>query len=272
MKKGEVDPRWLKALRAGAQVPPLRARVPLVAVAAGSAVIGSVEPAFLAQIKPPLLADGSPVVTRTGRGASVRWLLHGDVTTSLALLADALRESGLAHAWRNEQLGVPDAQGRRVGTVERAVIRVLGITTYAVHLIGEAPGGLHWVQQRAFNKSNDPGMWDTLMGGMVSAADTLETALGRETWEEAGLVLGNLRNVAWGGRITTRRPAADGGGAGYVIEHIDWFRCTVPHGVKPVNQDGEVERFELVTRAQLLAGLQQGEFTTEAALIYCDAL
>jgi len=27
-----------------------------------------------------------------------------------------------------------------------------------------------WVQQRALDKANDPGLWDTLMGGMVSAA------------------------------------------------------------------------------------------------------
>jgi hypothetical protein len=39
------------------------------------------------------------------------------------------------------------------------------------------------VQQRALDKANDPGLWDTLMGGMVSAADTVATALARETWE-----------------------------------------------------------------------------------------
>ena len=243
MKPGEVDARWLAQLRAGSDMPPLRPRVPLLATALGGAVIGSVEPGFLAQIVPPRLADGRKALEPATGVRQRGWLLHGDVTQSLALVALALREAGLAHAWRDEQLAVPDAHGERAGTVERAVIRVLGITTHAVHLVGQAPDGRIWVQQRSFAKSNDPGLWDTLMGGMVSAADSLQTALERETWEEAGLVLSSLQDVVWGGRITTRRPAADGGGAGYVIEHIDWYRSTVPEGVVPVNQDGEVERF-----------------------------
>ena len=79
------------------------------------------------------------------------------------------------------------------------------------------------------------------MGGMVSAADTLQTALQRETWEEAGLQLADLQSMDYG---TTQRPCSDGRGAGYVIEHIDWYRCTVPDGLVPRNQDGEVECFE----------------------------
>jgi len=272
VKPAQVDAGWLARLRAGADVPPLRARVPLRAAARGGAVIGSVEPGFLTQIAPPRLADGGPVVEPAASGGEAGWMLHGDVTAGLALVALALRDAGLAHAWRNEQLAVPDEHGVRAGTVERAVMRVLGITTCAVHLVGQAPDGRFWVQQRSFSKANDPGLWDTLMGGMVSAADSLETALERETWEEAGLVLASLQDVAWGGRITTRRPAADGGGAGYVVEHIDWYRCTVPDGMAPVNQDGEVERFGLVSREQLVAGLHQGEFTTEAALILSDSL
>ena len=47
-----------------------------------------------------------------------------------------MREAGVAHAWRDEQLAVTDAQGRTLGTVERAVVRPLGITTFAVHLVG----------------------------------------------------------------------------------------------------------------------------------------
>lgn len=272
MKPGEVDAVWLAELQAGANLPPLRPRVPLRAVACGGASIGSVEPGLLAQISPLTLPGGGAVLQQSAGADSPHWLLHGDVTASLEHVALALRDAGLAHAWRNEQLAVPDEHGRRAGTVERAVIRVLGITTHAVHLVGQATDGRVWVQQRSFAKSNDPGLWDTLMGGMVSAADTLETALERETWEEAGLVLSSLGDVRAGGRVTTRRPADDGGGAGYVIEHIDWFRCTVPEGMVPVNQDGEVERFELLDRQQLLTRLQRDEFTPEAALILCAAL
>lgn len=262
-----VDPYWLASLRAGAELAPLRPRIPL---RAGDAVIGSVEPEVLEHILPLRGAGGAAVLTLADGGTA--WEIHGEPTSSLALVAAALRDAGLAHVWRDEQLAVPDAQGRRVATVERAVVRVLGVTTHAVHLVGLSPDHRVWVQQRALDKAHDPGLWDTLMGGMVSAADSVETALVRETWEEAGLVTSGLLHVARGGRVTTRRPSNDGGGAGYVIEHIDWYRAVVPDGMAPVNQDGEVQQFELLDRAALLERLHGNAFTQEAALILCEAL
>jgi 8-oxo-dGTP pyrophosphatase MutT (NUDIX family) len=263
------NPQWLQALRAGAIIPPLRPRVPLWA---GESVIGSVEPDFLHQIALQPLADAHHPLLKEEHPERLGWRLMGDVTTSLNQIAVALHEAGLAGAWRDEQLAVPDQFGHRKGTVERAAVRPLGITTLAVHLVGQSPDGRFWVQQRAFNKSNDPGLWDTLMGGMVSAADTVETALARETWEEAGLHVAELHGMRYGGRLTTRRPATDGKGAGYVVEDIDWYVCTVPEGLVPDNQDGEVEQFRLMGAEELLAALQRGEFTTEAALILSDAM
>ena len=105
------------------------------------------------------------------------------------------------------------------------------------------------------------------MGGMVSAADTLDTALERETWEEAGLNIAALQNVAHGGHVDFARPSDDGEGAGYMVERIDWFRATVPQGMVPVNQDGEVERFEARSPAEVRDRLAAGAFTPEAALV-----
>jgi hypothetical protein len=46
----------------------------------------------------------------------------------------------------------------------------------------------------------------------------------------------------------------------------------VPEGLVPDNQDGEVEQFRLMETGELVAALQRGEFTTEAALILSDAM
>ena len=254
---------WLAALRAGADVPPRRPRLPFYV---GPHLVGTVEPGFLDAMARHLAGD---LVFDAGRGA---WHLQGEPTPSLARLADALRDAGLAHAWRDEQLAVPDDRGRPVGTIERAVVRGLALTTQAVHLVGMSPDGRHWVQQRAFDKPNDPGLWDTLMGGMVAAVDSVQTALVRETWEEAGLRLEALHGVRHGGHVTTRRPCDDGGGAGYVVERIDWFVATLPEGLVPENQDGEVERFELIDEAELWRRLLGNAFTTEAALILAACL
>lgn len=258
------DRDWLRGLCSAATQAALRPRLPLWA---GASVIGSVEPDFLHQIEPRLLSDGRHLLLKEERSGYWGWNLQGDATAGLNRVAAALHEAGLAGAWRDEQLAVRDQHGRLVGTVERAAVRSLGIATQAVHLVGQAPDGRFWVQQRAFDKPTDPGLWDTLMGGMVSSADTVDTALARETWEEAGLHIADLQALRHGGRLHTCRPASDGRGAGYVSEYIDWYGCLVPDGLVPVNQDGEVERFALMDERELLHHMRQHEFTLEAVLI-----
>jgi 8-oxo-dGTP pyrophosphatase MutT (NUDIX family) len=245
---------WLARLRAAADMPPLAPREPLWA---GDALIGSVEPDFFPRLKL------SASLVREHAGG---WQVQGDVTSTLGVVANAMRDAGLAHVWRDEQLAVTDDRGLTLGTVERAAVRPLGITTFAVHLAGVAPDGRHWVQQRAWDKANDPGLWDTLMGGLVPASDSLEEALARETWEEAGLHIAQLRELRYGGRITTRRPSREVR-AGYLVEHIDWYRCVVPEGVVPSNQDGEVQQFALMDESELARKLLGDEFTLEAAWV-----
>jgi 8-oxo-dGTP pyrophosphatase MutT (NUDIX family) len=259
----ELPAGWLARLHARTSRPPRRPRLPL---RWRGITIGSVDPGL-----PGALAEGAP-------GAPMPWharpdaieLHEGELTPTLALLADGLRQAGLVHAWRDEQLAVRDPQGAVLGSVERGVVRPLGIATHAVHLVGCAPDGRHWVQLRSLTKANDPGLWDTLMGGMVPACDSLQDALARETWEEAGLRLPQLHGLRHGGQVATCGPSSETGW-GYVVESIDWYRCVVPEAIAPANQDGEVDRFELLEPAQLHARLVADAFTTEAALVYAAA-
>ena len=258
---------WLAGARAAARQPPAQPRHPLWV--AGH-LVGSVAAGFLNEMDlKPLLNKDYVLHIQEHSGLQV-WHLDvapDAVTSALNVLAQTLRAQGRCGPWRNEQLAVCNARGERLGTIERGAVRVLGIATRAVHLVGLAPDGRMWVQQRSRTKPNNPGMWDTLMGGMVSAADTLQQALARETWEEAGLHLPALHGLAPGGQVEFSRPSREGGGLGYMIECIDWFRCTVPEGVEPCNQDGEVERFELWSPVQVREGIAAGAFTLEAALV-----
>ena len=257
---------WRQALQARIRQPPLRPRAPLWS---GAAAIGSVEDDFAERLRELSSCSPGPVLRRAAQHGVPGWEVLGDVTASLGSIAHLMRDAGLAGAWRNEQLAVATPEGVRLGTVERAAVRPLGITTCAVHLIGTAPDGRHWVQQRALSKPNDPGLWDTLVGGMVPADESLDDALARETWEEAGLRLAQMQAVCYGGRVSTRRPSHDGGGCGYVDEHIDWYRCVVPSRFEPCNQDGEVSQFALLAAEDLACRLAQGDFTHEAALVFC---
>lgn len=264
-----LDSLWLARLKARANQPPAHDRVPLYV---GAFQVGSVEPDFLDQVLSNATRPCPMEWRRENRHGGVCWRLIGEPTEAMAVLANALRASGLAGVWRNEQLGVVDLHGQRVGSIERAAVRLLGITTHAAHLVGEAPDGRIWVQQRALDKANDPGLWDTLVGGMVASAESMATALRRETWEEAGLHLHELDAVAHRGRLTVSRPSAEGHGAGYLHEHVDWFSATVPDGLTPVNQDGEVAQFVLLSQDELMVWLAQDKFTVEAALVLVAAL
>jgi 8-oxo-dGTP pyrophosphatase MutT (NUDIX family) len=254
--EGSPVSEWLRCAREAADAAPARPRRPLlVAVAPDrSEPIGSIEPEIADRIAHAGLALAS---------SAAGYVVAAPTDASLAAIAHWLHEHGLAAPWRDELLAVADASGRARGSVERAVVRVLGLVTEAVHLVGVAAGATTWVQQRALSKATDPGRWDTLMGGQVAAGESIAATLARETMEEAGLALADLRDLERCSPITIRRPVAEG----YMVERIEVFRALVPEGVAPSNRDGEVERFDRLALAALLARLAEGAFTLEATLI-----
>ena len=260
-----ATPDWVLRLRALSHEPPLRERV---SVRWGGVEIGDAENAILQRIAHAFDYQRQTVLRRDASGEA--WHIDGDLTETLARIALVMRDLNIADAWRNEQLAVLDVRGHRLGTMERAAVRALGLQTRAVHLFGETSDGQYWVQQRSLTKSNEPGLWDTLMGGMVTAVDTLETALARETWEEAGLHVGDMFGLTHGGMVQVHRPNESGGG--YIRERVDWYRATVPANLVPNNQDGEVAQFAKVPRASLEAGVAAGRFTLEAGLVIAAAL
>ena len=264
--------QWLVGARQLAHQPARQPRLPL---RVAGQVVGSVAEGFLSQIGLQRLLDKRYKLSKEEFYGAPAWHLDAPAeatTDALNTLAEALRDADLCGPWRNEQLAVTDPHGEVVGTVERGAVRVLGITTCAVHLVGLAPDGRMWVQKRSLNKPNDPGLWDTLMGGMISAADSLPQALARETWEEAGLHVHALADVAHGGHVLFSRPSREGGGAGFMVERIDWFSAVVPDGMAPDNQDGEVDEFALLPLADVRAQVAQGLFTLEAGLVIAGYL
>ncbi len=247
---------WLRRARAAADVAPLRPRRPLLLVVAPdrSEAIGSIEP----EIADRIVRAGLPLAA-----SAAGYVVIAPTDASLAAIARWLHEQGLAKSWRDELLAVGAANGHVHGSVERSVVRVLGIATEAVHLVGVASGDTTWVQLRASTKATDPGRWDTLMGGQVAAGESIAATLARETMEEAGLAIADLRDLERRPSITIRRPVAEG----YMVERIEVFRAVVPDGAEPANRDGEVERFERLDAAALLTRLAAGAFTLEATLI-----
>lgn len=187
------------------------------------------------------------------------------VLREIALL---MRDAGCIRSWRDEQLDVI-AEGRALSRIERGAVRPLGLLTCAVHLSAWSPDGRMWVARRALSKSTDPGLWDTLSGGLVSAGEDPQSALLRESHEEAGLspvelaAHGPLRIVQ---RMHRRLPD------GYQVETVYLSDCVLDAAAAPTSLDGEVMEFRCVGMADLWHMITHGAFTLEAELCILDSL
>lgn len=265
------SPAWLSALQASANRPPSRPRQDLLL---NGQRIGSVEPDSFKRIVP----DGQSLRMLAfvlEQRPDACWHITGQGTEALAYIAQVCRAENIGcvcEQWRDELLAVFSPENRKIAAFERGVARFLGITTRAVHLVGYTSTGKFWVQQRSLDKAIDPGLWDTMAGGLVPASDNLTTALVRETWEEAGIDLNLVQQLHAGGRELVQHPDTRDGGIGYVVEQIDWFTGVIPNGVIPVNQDGEVAQFALLEPLALKSQMESNVFALDASLILFRAL
>ena len=194
----------------------------------------------------------------------------------LAEIALTLKAAGCTPGWRNELLDVwSDSQGQnaapavRVGAIERGVMRPLGLTTRAVHLSGWSKDDRLWVARRSMTKATDPGMWDTLVGGLVGNLEDPDLALVRESDEEAGLDAPDiatrtpLRTIA---HMRRRLPE------GFQTEAVLTCECVLPDHVTPSNRDGEVMEIQLLDKATLYQMLKEDAFTLEASIVITEDL
>lgn len=188
--------------------------------------------------------------------------------TLMAQIAGVLAENGCLRGWRDELLDVY-GEGRRLCVLERAAMRPLGLLTKAVHLNAWSPDGRMWVARRSLTKATDPGKWDTLVGGLAGASEPLDVSLVRESFEEAGLRPGDLRDRSALRvilRMHRRLPE------GYQVEDVLVSDCVLPDGVAPSNQDGEVSEIRLASLDEVAAMLEADDFTQEAEACILDSL
>lgn len=180
----------------------------------------------------------------------------------LQAAAFALQNAGLLKGWRHESLDVLGPEDQVLGQIERAAMRPLGLRTRAVHLQATAPDQRIWIARRAAHKNTDPGLWDTLVGGLVGSGEKLESALLRESNEEAGLVAADLAQRQSIGQFLVTREVPEG----YQVEATWVWHCVLPPDCQPRNLDGEVDTIELASIPEVLRAIEADEFTTEAAL------
>jgi isopentenyldiphosphate isomerase len=91
-------------------------------------------------------------------------------------------------ASKEEWLPIISEDGKIIGQSPRSELhKGRKILHPVVHLHVIGPSKKILLQKRPMNKLVQPGKWDTAVGGHISAGETLESALDRETYEETGL-------------------------------------------------------------------------------------
>jgi len=187
----------------------------------------------------------------------------------LAEIALALKAAGQAPGWRNELLDVWSDQNQSIAGIERGVVRPLGLVTKAVHLNGLSADGGVWVARRSLTKATDPGVWDTLVGGLVGYQEDPEIALIRESDEEAGLEAPQMVHRTALRKITRMHRQVK---EGFQAEDVLTSECVLDPGVIPQNKDGEVMEIACLAPEAIMRMLGEDAFTIEASIVLAEDL
>lgn len=152
--------------------------------------------------------------------------------------------------------------------VERAGFRHLGLMSHAIHINGFCANGHLWCAKRADSKATDPGLWDNMTAGGLTAGEDAISTVRRELAEEAGWNWSSRQHLNWCGAVRTRRPEPQG----WHDEVLLVYNLEIPDAFQPINQDGEVQAFACLDPDQVVSGIQAGDFTADAAHALCRGL
>jgi isopentenyldiphosphate isomerase len=146
--------------------------------------------------------------------------------------------------------------------VERGGFPHLGITSRAIHVNGFTDKGQILVGKRSKNKSIDPGLFDNLMAGGMLTGETWKMCFERELLEEAGLDAKQWPSVSCLGSFLSQQAETEC----FRSEKLYVINLDVPGDVQPMNQDGEVQCFELFDPHETIERMRQNQFTRDGVL------
>lgn len=209
---------------------------------------------------------------------------------TLAQLGASLHQQGLVPGWRDELHTLYDQQGLPLCNIERALFKVMGLCSQAVHVHAETQNGLVWLGVRSCSKHENPGMLDNLTAGGIGAQEPIKESIVRELQEEAGfcdltklvnrpcfsgfldlnsILQNNEPFEAWHQcAVQVSRPLING----WHHELIILCHLRLNDSWVPCNQDGEVAGFELMSQADCAQAVDNWTLTPDAALATALAL
>jgi 8-oxo-dGTP pyrophosphatase MutT (NUDIX family) len=220
-----------------------------------------------------LLAQEPDLFVKSRVGLCVA--LQGDYAARSAQLNAAARrwlDAGWLKGWRGENFLSCREDGSPLFELERAAFRPLGLTSHAVHINGltrSSAGGIGmWVGRRSLAKSEEPDRMDNMVGGGVTAGESVRGACLREGWEEAGLSRVVLADVSKASLLLAERAVGRGLHREWLHAHDLWL----PADVAPCNQDGEVAEHLCLSLDEVESLIVEERFMIDAALVAIDCL
>jgi 8-oxo-dGTP pyrophosphatase MutT (NUDIX family) len=192
---------------------------------------------------------------------------------ALAPVLAALAAAGEIDGWRNEAYPVMENWGDApLLTMERAACPRFGVRAWGVHLNGYAwrGGDLYlWIATRARNKPSYPGMLDNMVAGGQPHGIGPRDNMVKECAEEAGIPADIAARLQGVGALSYCHQTEDG----VKPDQIFCYDLELPADFAPVNQDGEVEKFELWPIQEVAARVRDGfDFKFNCNLVLIDFL
>jgi 8-oxo-dGTP pyrophosphatase MutT (NUDIX family) len=193
-------------------------------------------------------------------------------TAAMTEVVHELAKDGVIRGWRDEMVSISHHYAApEFFRIERAATRHFGFLTYGVHLNGftRIQGLAHaWIGRRAPDRPIDPDKLDNLVGGRISAGLTVDEALRKEAWEEAGIAPALLAGVNCLGAVRVEYSVPEGLHREILFVHDLWL----PPEFKPRNQDGEVADIRRMALEDVIQSLLTGDFTLDAGAVMIDGL
>jgi isopentenyldiphosphate isomerase len=185
----------------------------------------------------------------------------------------ALASAGVISGWREEAYPVKANWGDApLMQIERAACTKFGIRAWGVYMNGfvKRDDGTHmWVAHRAKDKPTCPGMLDNMVAGGQPIGISPHENLIKECWEEAGIpkaISALARPVSV---VSYCQQTADG----VKPNQMFCYDLEVPVDFTPVNEDGEVDRFELWPLEDVIASVGDSfDFKSNCNLAVIDFL
>ena len=194
-------------------------------------------------------------------------------SASVKAALEALRDSGVIPAWRDEDYPVAPTFGAApLLQMERAAFPCLGVRAYGVHLNGFVRVGntiKMWIARRARDKPTYPGMLDNMVAGGLPIDITLRDNIIKECSEEAGIPADIAQQAVFTGAISYCKEVPEG------LKPDVQFVCDLelPADFEPRPVDGEVETFYLWSIDEVMDVVANTtDFKFNCALVIIDFL